>query len=87
MFKLPQEQTISLEELNEVLQKKVDPNLVIDPPVSYSACGCGCTTDYYVTCATLCYLACSDLCAESCANDCMLICNYTCIGSCKGFDY
>lgn len=80
-LELSNEQTLRLTELRDVLAKALPADMAetFEFPVVLNACGCGCTTSYYVTCATGCYTSCTGRCTGSCSATCGSHCVTLCI--------
>lgn len=68
LFEVSSKQTLRLEEIRKIFEDTIGDDLDFFP-VAYNSCGCGCTTSYYVTCATSCYLGCTG-CGDSCHSWC-----------------
>jgi hypothetical protein len=79
-LELSSEQTLHLQELRDALAAALPPDAAegVEFPVSYNACGCGCTTSYYYTCATACYGGC----VGTCSGTCKLFCGTNCLVTC-----
>jgi hypothetical protein len=73
-FELSSEQTLRLEALRNTLAEALPEDLggTATFPVAHYGCGCGCSINYYYTCATSCFGSCSGTCKGGCNGICQI---------------